>query len=40
MPNDFKVLMYLTLATIPLVLIIGRAPTAPAVTTPAAQPAH
>jgi MFS transporter, DHA2 family, multidrug resistance protein len=35
--NDFKLLMYLTLATIPLVFIIGRSRTAPA--PPAGEPA-
>jgi DHA2 family multidrug resistance protein len=36
--NDFKLLMYLTLATLPLVLVIGRSRTVAAV--PAAEPAH
>jgi DHA2 family multidrug resistance protein len=35
--NDFKVLMYLTLATIPMVFIIRRSRPAPA--SPAARPA-
>jgi DHA2 family multidrug resistance protein len=37
--NDFKLLMYLTLATIPLVFVIGVARPAPAVA-PAAAPPH
>jgi DHA2 family multidrug resistance protein len=38
--NDFKLLMYLTLATIPLVFVIGVARAAPAAGTEPPAPAH
>jgi DHA2 family multidrug resistance protein len=38
--NDFKLLMYLTLAAIPLVFVIGVAPARPAAPAAPAAPAH